>query len=45
MINNNFAETLSLCAYHGYTLQSMRVFDGSTILIEEMDDIMARGKW
>lgn len=23
----------------------MRVFDGSHLLIEEMDDIMTRGKW
>jgi|Transcript_29148 hypothetical protein len=45
MVSNNFAETLTLSSYHGYTLNSMRVFDGSTLLIEEMEDIMTRGKW
>mmetsp|Transcript_26094 Transcript_26094/g.25715 ORF Transcript_26094/g.25715 Transcript_26094/m.25715 type:complete len:834 (-) Transcript_26094:354-2855(-) len=45
MTMNSQPEVLSIKHYYDQSLAFSRVYDGSTLFVEEMDDISAKSKW
>lgn len=45
MGTSSYAETISSRAYLDYNMNQARVYEGSILLIEEMENTMLKGKW
>mmetsp|Transcript_26682 Transcript_26682/g.4742 ORF Transcript_26682/g.4742 Transcript_26682/m.4742 type:complete len:146 (+) Transcript_26682:1733-2170(+) len=45
MGNNSFAENISSRAYYEHSMNQARVYEGSILLVEEMENVMLKSKW
>lgn len=45
MGNNSFPENISSRAYYDHNMSQARVYEGSILLIEEMENTMLKSKW